>query len=217
MIAIAFALEFEGAYFRAKHNPRLRVGIWLLGAMGPAVAQNLEKKLESNQPSLVISAGFAGGLQPGLPIGDLLIGTNQSDPRIVGALSLGEGWHQGPLLTEAAIVERAEDKRRLAEHTGCLAVDLETAHMAKVCAARKIPMLSVRCISDAEGDDMPVPADLLMSPQTGRPEPLQLFRHLVGNPSSVAGFNRLLKNAKIAQTRLAEGLDEILPQLLRIS
>lgn len=216
MIAIAFALEFEGAFFRAKHDPRLRVGVWLLGAMGIAAAQSLEKKLGQNQPALVISAGFAGGLQPNLQIGDLLIGTNYSDPRISDALSLGEGWHRGSLLTEAAIVERAEDKRRLAAHSGCLAVDLETAHLAKVCAARGIPMLSVRCISDAEADDMPVPADILMSPKNGRPEPLLLFRHLVANPSSVAGFNRLLKNAKVAQTRLAAGLDEILPQLLRI-
>ncbi len=63
---------------------------------------------------------------------------------------------------------------------------------------------------------MPVPAGLLLNPKTGRPEPLQLFRHLVTNPGCVPGFNQLLKNAKIAQKNLAAGLDGILPQLLKL-
>jgi len=216
MIAVAFALEFESAFFRAKHDPRLRVAIWLLGSMGAGVAQTLEKQLSHTTPALVISAGFAGGLQPELKAGDLLIGSNYSDPRIMAGLSLSERWHQGDILTELAIVERAEDKNRLGVESGCLAADLETSHMARVCAEHAIPMLSVRCISDTVDQDMPVPADTLLNPKTGRPEPLQLFRYLVGNPSSVAGFNKLLKNAKTAQTQLAAGLDELLPQLLRL-
>ena len=38
MIAVAFALEFESVCFCARHDPRLRVGVWLLGAMGAAAA-----------------------------------------------------------------------------------------------------------------------------------------------------------------------------------
>ena len=72
MIAIAFALEFESACFRARHDPRLRVGVWLLGAMGAAAATSLKRKLDDSVPALLISAGFAGGLQPGLSVGDLV-------------------------------------------------------------------------------------------------------------------------------------------------
>jgi adenosylhomocysteine nucleosidase len=216
MIAIAFALEFESAFFRAKHDSRLRVAIWLLGAMGPHAANKLEQRLTQNTPKLVISAGFGGGLQPEIQVGDLVIGQNFSDPGIVSRLNLGEGWRVGDVITEDAIIERSADKIRLGESTGALAGDLETAHFARVCAARGIPMLSVRCISDGLLDSMPVPANLLLNPETGRPEPLQLFRHLLTNPSAVGGFNKLLKNAKIAQTRLAAGLDELLPQLLRL-
>jgi len=75
----------------------------------------------------------------------------------------------------------------------------------------------VRCISDAVEDDLPVPADVLLNPQTGRPNPLMLFRYLLGHPSCVTGFNKLLKNSRMAQVQLATGLEEILPQLVRMA
>jgi nucleoside phosphorylase len=163
----------------------------------------------------VISAGFAGGLQPGLDVGDLVLGQNYSDPGLVAKLKLGPLWKTGNIITEPAIIEKGEGKRLLGEKTGCLVGDMETAHLAAVCAAHGVPMLSVRCISDALDDDMPVPAAILLSPQTGRPDPLALFRYLISHPKSVPGFNRLMKNAKTAQTCLAAGLLEILPQVLR--
>ncbi len=216
MIAIAFALEFESAFFRARHDSRLRVAVWLLGTMGAGAAASLEKKLAQSRPALVVSAGFAGALQPDLKAGDLIIGKNYSDLQIVTQLTLGEEWRMGDILTADAIIERAEDKLRLGVETGCLAGDLETSHLARICSDQNLPMLSVRCISDTAADDMPVPSHTLLNPATGRPEPFQLFRHLIANPTSVPGFNKLLKNAKLAQTRLAQGLDELLPQLLRI-
>jgi adenosylhomocysteine nucleosidase len=216
MIAIAFALEFESACFRARHDPRLRVGVWLLGAIGAAAATSLKRKLDDSLPALLISAGFAGGLQTGLQVGDLILGENYSDPRIVSRLSLGDEWHVGCVSTEQAILERAEDKSRVGRETGCLAGDLETAELAKICAERGLPMLSVRCISDALEDDLPVPASVLLNPQTGRPDPPALFRHLISHPSSISGFNKLLKNSRTAQVQLAKGLEKLLPQIVRI-
>lgn len=216
MIAIAFALEFESAVFAAKQDRRLRVATWLLGAMGAGTAEMLAKKLAQTKPELVISTGFAGGLQPGLSIGDLVLGVNYSDPALAGHLQLGPRWHRGNILTVPAIVEKGVEKRRLGEESGCLVADMETEHLARVCAENQIRMISVRCISDALEDDMPVPASVLLNPETCRPDPLGLFRHLITNPASVVGFNALLKNAKTAQTGIADGLGEVLPQLLRL-
>ena len=216
MIAIAFALEFESACFRARHDPRLRVGVWLLGAMGEGAAKSLRRKLDASVPALLISAGFAGGLQPGLSAGDLVLGENYSDPQLVSKLALDKRWRLGGVSTAQAILERSDEKRRLGLETGCLAGDLETARLAELCAERALPMLSIRCISDALEDDLPVPAATLLSPQTGRPDPLMLFRYVISHPASVSGFNKLLKNARLAQAQLAKGLEELLPQLLRI-
>lgn len=216
MIAIAFALEFESAVFAAKHNRQLRVCTWILGAMGAGTTEVLAKKLTVTKPRLVISAGFGGGLRPGIAVGDLFLATNYSSPEIVSQLNLGERWHKGELVTVDAIVEKSEGKRQLGESSGAIVADMETAHLARVCAENGVPMLGIRCISDALADDMPVPANVLLNPTTCRPDPLGLFKHLITNPTCVTGFNKLLKNAKTAQTRLAEGLEEILPQLLHI-
>ena len=69
MIAIAFALEFESVCFCARHDPRLRVGVWLLGAMGVGAAKIASRILIDTMPALLISAGFSGGLQPDLKLG----------------------------------------------------------------------------------------------------------------------------------------------------
>ena len=76
-------------------------------------------------------------------------------------------------------------------------------------------MLSIRCISDASKTICRCPADVLLNPRTGRPDSFGLFRYLIGHPSSVAGFNQLLKNSRVAQDQLAKGLEEILGQLIQ--
>jgi adenosylhomocysteine nucleosidase len=184
--------------------------------MGERAAKSLTRKLDFTVPALLVSAGFAGGLQPGLRAGDLVLGENYSDPDLVSKLSLDKGWHVGGVSTAPAILERSEEKRRLGLETGCLAGDLETARLAQVCAERALRMLSVRCISDALEDDLPVPAATLLNPRTGRPDPLMLFRYVISHPASVGGFNKLLKDARLAQAQLAKGLEEILPQLVRM-
>src|SRR4030095_10468826 len=102
--------------------------------MGSGAAKNLDKRLGDTKPALLISAGFSGGLQPGLEAGDLILGENYSDANIVAKLDLDERWHVGSVATAERILEKAEEKKSLGMHTGCLAGDLETAHLALVCA-----------------------------------------------------------------------------------
>lgn len=215
MIAVVFALEYESAVYRARSKPQLLVDSWVLGAMGVRCIPPFEAKLSRVSPDIVISAGFAGGLTPEAQVGDLVIGQNFTDPGLLEKLSGLPGWRLGDLYTADAIVEISAEKLRLGASTGAVVADLETAHLAEVCQRRGIPLVSIRCISDAAGDDMPVPADVLMNPLTGRPEPLALFRHLVSKPSCVPAFNALLRNAKTAQSTLARGLDQVVSTLLR--
>ncbi len=215
MIAVVFALEYESAVYRARSKPQLLVDSWVLGAMGSRCVPPFEAKLSRVSPDIVISAGFGGGLSPDTRVGDLVIGRNYTDPGLLEKLSGSPGWRLGDLYTAEAIVETSAEKLRLGAETSSMVADLETSHLAEICQRRGIPLVSVRCISDAAGDDMPVPADVLMNPLTGRPEPLALFRHLVSKPSCVPAFNALLRNAKTAQLTLAKGLDQVVSTLLR--
>lgn len=216
MIAVVFALEFESSYFKAHAKSSPLTEIWLLGLTGRHSGPAMEKRIREEKgplPKLVISAGFAGGLQPGQAIGDLMIGENFSDPAILDRLKTGPDWKRGKLFTAEEMAETAETKHRLGRETGALAVDIETAHVHAVCQKWNLPMLSVRCISDLVDDTLPVPAPLLLNPDTGRPDPFGLFKYFVTHPQCIPGFNALIKNARTAQARIASGLKEITDQL----
>ncbi len=216
MISVVFALEFESAGFRARFQPRLCVSVWTLGVMGHRTASALEKLIECQRPGIVVSAGFSGALQQEIPVGTVLLGQNVSDPGLLSSLS-SENFLVGPLATADAILESAEQKFLFGQQTGALAADLESSHLFSVCQARNIPMLSLRCISDAVDQSLAVPGEVLLDPETGRSDPQAIFRFLFRHPSKAADFARLVRNAKSAQNALASALQTILPILLKHS
>lgn len=214
MIATVFALEFESAAFRASHGRRLCVSIWTLGVTGERSAAALKRMMEKNRPEIVVSAGFSGALQPGLALGDIVIGENYSDPKLLKTLHKSANYHFGQIITAPNILETAVAKRNLGQNSGALAGDLESAHIARVCAEARIPMLSVRTISDVLDQDMPVPGSVLISPETGKSDPAAIFRHLFRHPAKAAQFAQLVRGARVAQQSLAKALGSIIPPIL---
>ena len=215
MIAAVFALEFESAGFRAAMQSRMCVSVWTLGVMGGRAAQALEKLVHKNRPALVISAGFSGALQPNIPIGTLVLGENFTDSDVARHLILPAGFLVGRIVTADEIVESAAQKMALGLESGALAVDLESAHLHAVCSKLGIPIVSIRCITDAMEQDIPLPRHLLMDPESSRPDPGSIFRYLFRHPAKVPEFASLVRNARAAQAALANGLNDILPALLR--
>lgn len=215
MISVVFALEFESAGFRAHFQPRLSVSVWTLGVMGHRAGPALEKWLDRQRPGILVSAGFSGALQPNLPVGTILVGDNMSAPALLRALS-SENLLSGPITTASAILESPDQKKLLGQQTGALAADLESAHLFAACLARNIPMLSLRCISDAVDQPLAVPGNVLLNPKTGRSDPYAIFRYLLRHPSQAPDFARLIRDAKSAQNSLASALQSLLPILLKL-
>ena len=215
MIATVFALEFESAAFRAAQCRRLCVSIWTLGVTGQRSAAALQRMIERNRPEIIVSAGFSGALQPGLEVGTIVIGENFSDSNFVRALRKIPGFQTGPLVTVPEILETSEAKKNLAEMSGALAGDLESAHLYEVCCAAGIPMLAVRTISDIRDQDLPLPGSVLVDPETGRSDPAAIFRHLFRHPAKTAPFAKLVRDARSAQQSLANALGLILPLILK--
>jgi adenosylhomocysteine nucleosidase len=214
MIATVFALEFEGASFRAAQGRRLCVSIWTLGVTGARSAAALKRMISQARPELIVSAGFSGALQPGLALGDILIGENFSDPKIVRTLRAATDYQIGQIITAPDILETVAAKKNLGEKSGALAGDLESAHLFHVCGEAGIPMLSVRTISDVLDQDMPVPGSVLINPETGRSEPSAIFRYLFRHPAKAAQFAQLVSGARTAQQSLASALGIIIPTIL---
>jgi adenosylhomocysteine nucleosidase len=184
--------------------------------MGRHAVAVFEKQIRAERPQLVISAGFSGALQPDVPVGTIVIGENFTDPHIARQLRVPEGVRVARIVTSDEIVGSAEEKSRRGRESGALAVDLESAHLHAACVAWRVPMLSIRSIADPMEQNLPVPAHLLVDPESGRADSAAIFRFLFRHPANVPEFARLVGNARTAQTALADALVKILPSLLRL-
>jgi adenosylhomocysteine nucleosidase len=215
MIAIVFALEFESAGFRAVLKNRMCASVWTLGVMGRRVEPALEQMIQRNRPELIVSAGFSGALQPGIPIGTLVLGENFTDRDLARNFPIPDGFRVGRVVTADEILETSAQKMELGSQSGALAVDLESEYLHAVCSRNGVPMVSIRCITDRMEQDLPVPGHVFMDVETGRSDPGAIFRYLFRHPSAAPEFARLVRNARIAQRSLADGLNEILPFFLK--
>ena len=69
---VCFAVTQEKRYFRAPSHAQVLV----TGMGSKATAKALTKALETVRPDLVIAAGFAGGINPELSSGQLVLDAN---------------------------------------------------------------------------------------------------------------------------------------------
>ena len=212
MIAVVFALGFEAAPFRKKAGRNAQ--IWEIGAMGESFLEGFTVRLDREKPALVISAGLAGALQPGLETGDLVVASNFSDPAQLAALTLPVTIRSGPLETIDSVLTAGSAKRSLGRTSGALMVDMETARLAARCLERGIPFIALRAISDSVDEDLPVPSGILADPVSGQPDVPRLLAFLALNPSRIPAFVRMVRSARQATRKLADGLEILIRQLV---
>src|SRR5205085_335200 len=107
MIAVTFALPEESRDFRrrlAASSFAARVRVTHSGA-GPAAAARHAERALTDRPEMLIATGFAGGLDPSLRIGDVVIATNFSDPALLARAREIAGAHFGALASVELPVE----------------------------------------------------------------------------------------------------------------
>ena len=164
------------------------------------------------RPSLVLSAGFSGAVVPGLNVGDLILASEMCAADGVcrpATWPVGKtAYPRGRLLTVANLVGRPEEKRRLGEQSGAVAVDMETAVVASMCSAAGVPFGCLRVISDDV--DTPLSEALLDVLRGGRVGPARLAAAVLRRPSLIAELMRLGAHTRTAARRLAVGLEDLL-------
>jgi adenosylhomocysteine nucleosidase len=170
------------------------------------------------RPKLVLMAGYAGGLCEHLAVGDVILATEVMDetgkvwPATWPSRPLQGEWrpplHRGRLLTVDKIINTPQEKRRLGQQHGALAVDMESAILAQRCSERGVPFGCVRVLSDA--------VDTLLSPHlarlfsSGRLSVLGILLALLRRPLLAVEFRRLAKQTRRASDRLGQALGELL-------
>lgn len=205
MIAITFALPTESSGLRGKIDKR-NVTIFHTGVGRPRCEHVIGDFLNATRPRLLISSGFAGGLNESFNVGDLIVAENFSD----AALAEQVDARRGQLFTAPAIVE---DRDEMARKHGADAVDMETEVIAQACAARSIPMLSLRVISDTAREPFPAPPHVLFDMARQRPNYSRLFSYLLLHPMRVADFVRFSRQLSRARKRLTNAIVDLLRRL----
>ncbi|MGW8257247.1 MAG: phosphorylase family protein, partial [Thermoguttaceae bacterium] len=143
-----------------------RVVIVRSGAEAKNVARATDLLLDGHHPKMVVSAGFAGGLDPKLRRNDIVVANEVIDAR-GQKLSLDQqastftwateqpGTHAGKLLTLDQVVHDPREKQLLFQRHQAMALDMESFAVAEACRRRHVPFLGVRIILDAASDALP--------------------------------------------------------------
>jgi adenosylhomocysteine nucleosidase len=159
------------------------------------------------RPRFVLSAGFSGALQPEQRVGDLVLATEIVDPcggfwRADDRLQLrleAAVW-RGRLLTVTRLVADPEEKQRLGREYQALAVDMETATIARLCRQHDIPFACLRVISDDW--NTPLSPHLVELLDGGRVSIPRLIGAILRHPRIVFDMSRLAAQTRTAARRL---------------
>jgi adenosylhomocysteine nucleosidase len=172
----------------------------------------------------IISFGIAGGLDPSLGAGDLVVADDV----------LGEGgrWPTAPALSERLLAGTSIGRRKIVggtivgveevvldprhkvtlhERTGATAVDMESHVAAAYAASVGLPFAAVRVINDPASRSLPSLALNALKPD-GQVDPAKVLRGLLREPSSILllmrcahDFNRATKTLRRCRSLLLGG------------
>ena len=185
-----------------------------IGGPGRAAATDSARRLVAgHRPRWIVSAGFAGALDPGLArrevlFPDEIVGPDGASIRVALAIDpAGDGpaIRTGRLATVEEVVRTPADRAELRARTGAIAVDMETSAVASFCAEAGRRFLAVRVVSDSAEDVIPPEALALVGP-TGSYRVGAALGAIWHRPSSLKDLLRLREHALAAARRLADVL-----------
>jgi adenosylhomocysteine nucleosidase len=170
------------------------------------------------RPKVILSAGFCGALQEGYEIGDVILATEVVEPdghrwpvTWPGELPPGE-WrpplHRGRLLTSSQLVPSTEEKHALGRQHEAVAVDMESAAVARVCSRQEVPFGCVRSVSDRL--ETPLSPELASLLSGGRVSPFRVVTTVARSPALGKEMWRLGRETRQAAEQLGRALGELL-------
>jgi adenosylhomocysteine nucleosidase len=160
---VCFAVKEEATSFDFSDDPRgPRVVACVTGMGRRNASEAIRQALSATEPERVLTCGFAGALHPALTVGTVVFDEDEG-ARLGSELTrLGAVSARFHCATRVAIT--AAEKRALHEATGADAVEMESAVIRTLCRERGIPSATVRVISDAAHDDLPLDFNEFLTP-----------------------------------------------------
>jgi adenosylhomocysteine nucleosidase len=176
----------------------------VVSGVGVSAAAAGARRLAASGARALISWGVAGGLDPGLAAGTLVLPREIISPDNV-SFATATDWREhvrsaieaqyavctGSLLTCRAPLGSVAAKARAFRETAAVAVDMESSAVAEVAAAQRIPFLAVRAIVDAAADEIPGAALMAATAGTATLRIGRLLATLARAPGELPALIRL--------------------------
>jgi len=188
----------------------------ILSGVGPAAATEGARCLAQAGARALISWGMAGGLDPALRAGTLLLPVEVISSegrsfttapawreRLARAIAADHPVCSGRLLTCHGPLGSVAAKAIAFRHTAAVAVDMESFAVAEVATAARLPFLAVRAIVDTASDGVPRAA---LAAATTHATALRLGRvlaALVRTPAELPALIRLAGGYRAARRALS--------------
>jgi adenosylhomocysteine nucleosidase len=184
-----------------------------LSGIGRAAAAAAAQALVDAGVSALMTFGMAGGLDPALQPGSVVIpselissdGSRYASCRawreqVAAAVSALRPVSEGSLLTSAHAIETPADKAAAFRTIGAAAVDMESAAVAEIAAKHNLPFIAVRVIVDTAADMLP--RAVVAASRAGKVQFARLLGGLILAPREIASLIRLAQRYRIAMRSL---------------
>jgi adenosylhomocysteine nucleosidase len=177
----------------------------VIGVGPPKARRGTEAVLAPGDIDRVVVVGVAGGVDPALRIGDVVI-PDLVVERATGATHrpalCGARMGNGTLLTcDEPIFDLSIISALPAD--GVVALDMETAAVAGVCEARHVPWSVFRAISDRPADGLVDERVAALARPDGSPDLRAVARYVLARPRAVPKLARLARDLRKATTAAA--------------
>ncbi len=186
-------------------------GAWWVGAlvtgMGPALAREAARRaLSAGSIDHVMVIGIAGGLDPGLPVGSLLVPERVQlypDGPVFNSHPVEARQSSGALMTTDGLFDNDDVWQPILER-GFGAVDMEAAGVAEVCEESGVDWSVYRGISDRPDEHIVDQAVFSLSKPDGSADPVAVARYLARDPRRAKALAHLNKCMQLAARTAAD-------------
>lgn len=213
MVSEAACLESSIRALPDKSRPQ----VFCSGGRADRAAEGLARMLAEagdRKISGLLSFGLAGGLDPALSAGDLVVAETVTAPD-GRRYETDAGWRttvadaiagERPVIVAGLagadrVVATRAAKADLHRSTGAAAVDMESHVVAKAAREADLPFLAIRAVADPADRSIPSTALAGLAPD-GRTRPFAVMARLVFKPWEISGLLRLARDSRAALVTL---------------
>jgi adenosylhomocysteine nucleosidase len=221
VVGIVCALASEARHLDPglrRHAPLASLAdgtLLVVSGIGAAAARSGAHALMAAGAGALATFGLAGGLDPELAAGAILLphevvaldGTAVATAgswreRVAAGITACGPVARGSLLSSGRAIGSIADKAALHLATGAVAVDMESLAVAQAAAARQLPFIAVRVIVDTAADAVPRAA-MAAADGAGHVRLGRLIAALLRAPAELAPLIRLGRCYRAASRSLA--------------